>query len=145
MQWLADGPAEYASRCDPGTEASGEYVCITYPSDIITAATGGDYQGYANASGTAGNSESVTPTDRLLELRLGMLLVRRNRHHHASGIGHTRSTDLCKRQRDSIILCKQDRVVTFIENDKIYKSNNFSISTGTSFDSRLTKNAHLDH
>lgn len=52
QQWLANGPAEYASRCGPGTEASGEYVCITYPSDILTAATGGVYQGYANTSGT---------------------------------------------------------------------------------------------
>ncbi|GAC96943.1 hypothetical protein PHSY_004527 [Pseudozyma hubeiensis SY62] len=123
QQWLANGPAEYASRCAPGTKASGEYVCFTYNFDITMTAIGGVYQGYANADGTdpAGNGESFTPANRLLELRLRMLLVRRNCHHHASGIRHSRRTDLRKRQCDSVILCKQDRVVTLIKNDKVWR------------------------
>lgn len=52
QQWLPNGPTEYSARCALGTELSGEYICFTYYNDIRSAASGGVYQGYANASGT---------------------------------------------------------------------------------------------
>ena len=52
-QWLDNGPAEWAARCALGAEASGEFVCFTYSTDITQVATTGSFQGYANTGGTS--------------------------------------------------------------------------------------------
>ncbi|SPO22378.1 uncharacterized protein UTRI_01056 [Ustilago trichophora] len=50
-EWLPDGPAQWANLCSLQAEASGEFVCFTYPTDITAAGATGNYQGYADNDG----------------------------------------------------------------------------------------------
>lgn len=61
QQWLPNGAVEWSNRCALGSEASGEYVCFQYSSDITKSATGGVYQGYANDGGTSQHHASLLP------------------------------------------------------------------------------------
>lgn len=49
--WLPNGPDEYNTRCSLQSEATGEYVCFTTPTEITLVATDGNFQGYASLDG----------------------------------------------------------------------------------------------